>query len=73
MSGVKIDSVKIAGPLIALQSLASEAGLPSLLGEYTKHTSKVPLAEIKKAKKYRADYLNRYDEATLRREYDENI
>jgi len=35
VSEAEIESVKISGPLMALHSIASEIGLPSLLGDYS--------------------------------------
>jgi len=35
ISEAEIESVKLSGPLMALHSIASEIGLPSLLGEYS--------------------------------------
>jgi len=35
ISEARIESVKLSGPLMALHSIASEIGLPSLLGEYS--------------------------------------
>ena len=35
MSEAEIESVRISGPLMALHSIASEIGLPTLLGEYS--------------------------------------
>ena len=41
---------------------------------FTKTTPKVPEAEIKKAEKLREDFLQRYDEDTLRKELEnENL
>ena len=37
---------------------------------FTKTTSRVPSAQIKKAKKYRTDFLNRYEESDLEKYYD---
>ena len=40
---------------------------------FKKTTSKVPKKEIKKAKKYREDFLKRYDSKKIRRLNDENL
>jgi len=40
---------------------------------FKKNSDKVPEKEIKKAKDFRNDFLHRYNEAELRRFYNENI
>jgi hypothetical protein len=39
---------------------------------FAKNTQKVPVSEIEKAKKYRTDFLQRYNEDSLRRITNEN-
>lgn len=43
-----------------------------LTNVFIKHTDKVPVKEIKKAQKLRADFLHRYTEQSLRRMIHEN-
>ena len=40
---------------------------------FSKHTSEVPQAEIKKAKAYRDDFLSRFNEKKLKEAINENI
>ncbi|QEN04088.1 type II toxin-antitoxin system RelE/ParE family toxin [Thiospirochaeta perfilievii] len=40
---------------------------------FNKKTNKVPKKEIAKAKMYRDDFLSKYNEEKLRKEYNENI
>ncbi len=44
-----------------------------LTHHFIKKTDKVPKKEINKAKKYRADFLSRYNEQKIRQVYNENI
>lgn len=40
---------------------------------FSKHTSAVPQAEIKKAKAYRDDFLSRFNEKKLKEAINENL
>ena len=44
-----------------------------LTHQFNKNTDKIPAKEIKKAIKIKEEFLDRYDEPTIRRLYDENI
>jgi phage-related protein len=44
-----------------------------LTHQFRKNTDKVPLKEIKKAIRIKKEFINRFDETTIRRLYNENI
>jgi len=65
--------IKLSGDQVRLLYFFVFKDFIIITNSFIKKTGKVPKSEIKKAKKFRDDYLNRYKKEDLERIYDENI
>jgi phage-related protein len=65
--------IKLSGDQVRLLYFFVFKDFIIITNSFIKKTEKVPKSEIKKAKKFRDDYLNRYKKEDLERIYDENI
>ncbi len=65
--------IKLSGDQIRILYFFCYKEFIILTHAFTKNTNKVPASEIKKAKKYRDDFLIRYTAKKLKEEFNENI
>ena len=65
--------IKLSGNQIRILYFFCYENFIILTNSFSKNKKRVPEKEINKAKEYRTDFLKRYPENKLRREYNENI
>ena len=65
--------IKLSGDQVRILYFFCYKDFIILTHSFYKRTNQVPKSEIRKAKKYRNDFLSRFNEKQLREEIDENI
>jgi phage-related protein len=71
--GVHELRIKLSGEQVRMLYFFCFKDYIVLTHAFVKHTSEVPLSEIKKAQTYRADFLSRFNEKKLKEVINENI
>lgn len=71
--GIHEIRVKLSGDQIRILYFFCYKNYIVLTHSFTKSTDKVPKPEIKKALKYKADFLNRYSEKKIKELLDEDL
>ena len=65
--------IKLSGKQVRILYFFCYKDFIILTNSFNKKTNKVPKKEIAKAKLFRDDFLSKYNEEELRKEYNENI
>jgi len=73
IDGIHELRIKVSGDQIRILYFFCYGDFIVLTHSFTKHTNRVPPAEIAHAQNCRDDFTNRYTEKSLRETYDENL